>query len=282
MAIFDLLSSIMWLIGTMLFSAVEYKQCRLGIEFYDPNFNVRTSFEEYPEFWLMFKLQRVALQVQDFFLLSSGDIGLIIAYIAFSVVCLDGSSQNIRWKRLLKAAMMPPLILCVGSLICYFNDVKYLTLWAKWYSLVYIRNYNYDIAFLVYSFALLIPMIVFFTFTLYKLWTRDTPSYKTNINADSRPLRIMMNMIQALTLSNIICSISYLYIFQDAQIIQSDSMIYSYLYSITVSSKGFYHMIALWMSEYKIKEGKLHSNLSTSSTEPSIPTIEWTLNTLSV
>ncbi|KAJ3324010.1 hypothetical protein HDV06_000986 [Boothiomyces sp. JEL0866] len=104
--------------------------------------------------------------------------------------------------------------------------------------------------------------------TLYKLRTRDSHSYKSNLNIDPKPLYLMMNMIQALTLSNI-----------DAGIIQSDTMTYSYLYSITVSSKGLYHMIALWLSEYKIKEGKLHSNLTTSGTDPSIPTIEWTMNT---
>ncbi|KAJ3269190.1 hypothetical protein HDV01_001701 [Terramyces sp. JEL0728] len=215
------------------------------------------------------------VHVSDIFLLASGNVGLAVAFIAFSVVCLNGLASNMKWKSVGSACVAVSVL--VYSICAVFYAINYkqqindpddfIQPQAAWQ---YIYYYTYGI----YAAVLVILFIVFYLCTFYQLQI---------IKVEYGPTKhLMLNMIQAVTISNLVSWIPYI-VGNYLNIKQTDEMLNPagfyetdftyyftlYLWSSTVYSKGLYHLIALYLSE------RLYSQPSSTESSIKMETILW-------
>ncbi|KAJ3269359.1 hypothetical protein HDV01_001473 [Terramyces sp. JEL0728] len=126
-------------------------------------------------------------------------------------------------------------------------------------------------------------MLVLFGITVYTLRKQVGASDQHNPS-----VVLMLNMVQALTVANLVQLFSYVLENYSALYIKEPLSIgwtiVNYYYCIAAGSKGFLHAIALLVSEYSFVGGKLQSNITPKLKEmdPTLLTIDWKNSSVSL
>ncbi|KAJ3251881.1 hypothetical protein HK103_002024 [Boothiomyces macroporosus] len=257
MGVCDFFVSFTWLAANFVDNSVQYHNCITN-----------TTSTQLAKYWIA-----NAYHINDVFLLASAFMGLAVSYIAISVLYLNAIANNIQWKRLIAACFAIPLVYWIVITIVYTVNFSMRSksdqpginlLRAQW-------NIFYN---LVISIIASIVVALFILF--YVLTTIGLSNQKSSPLNSSKTL--MLNMIQAITISNMICWIPMIVFCATtaagymSDYSESDPVYYAilYVYNATASCKGLYHLISLYICE------RLCQRNAETTVKEEVDTIQWT------
>ncbi|KAJ3270019.1 hypothetical protein HDV01_000730 [Terramyces sp. JEL0728] len=247
----DLLVSVTWLIANLVNDLTIYRHCVEDTDFLPiENYMIDNLFS-----------------INDAFLLASSFLGLAVAYIAIAVLYLNAITSNLKWKKLVAISFGVAFIYWI--LIVTVHTLKFvLKSCLEQFKLDYLPAIQ-DILISISA-----GLVVILSVILYFLTSKALQKVQYNSTT------LMLNMIQAITISNIICWIPLaIYRSTLAAIFMSNytesNLVYFLIFSSftgTAPAKGIYHLLSLWISE-SFTRWKLNRNAKAV-----LDTIDWTMS----
>ncbi|KAJ3269189.1 hypothetical protein HDV01_001700 [Terramyces sp. JEL0728] len=221
--ILDLLTSLAQLSGSLTSAVLQYDHC------------VGNTTSSMTENYYISQVYRLS----DVFLFASGNLGVAVSFIAYSIACRNGINHILNWKKLLMVCIVLSLIVYLGFAI-YYDRMYGTDTGADWT----IYYYMYD----VYASILVLLFLFFYLSTHLNLYSKKS---------SNSPKLLMLTMIQAVTISNLVCWLPMILSYTFTILLSQSSIVYNqkfsstvaYIASATIYAKGFYHICALYFAE---------------------------------
>lgn len=230
MSISDFLVSMSWLTANLTSDLTNYKHC------------VEDTDLAPVERYMIDNL----FSFNDSLLLLSSFLGLAVAYIAIAVLYLNALTSNIKWRKLV---VISSVISIVYFLIILAIHTARLLSSGDMFIFADLQPIQDIIIALTAGLVVVLSVFLF------------AQTYRAMRSLQSDSTTIMLSLIQAITVSNIICWIPLiLFRSTSAALFLSNyyesNLVYFLIYCFftgTAPAKGLYHLLSLWISEWWIK-----------------------------